>query len=521
MTVLQKLWFNKQKGVIRNLFRKPSSAIFMIIIILFYGFSIVSSFFMRDSLTAYSASLDVQTTIMMILGFTAMMMMITMMSSRKALFYEEDAFYLFTGPFTKQQQMKYLMANTALFSALYSLLSLFIGIVSFSSVKFAPLMILITFITVFMIYFCFMLLIDYLYVVELCYPKFKNLTKIVSIVLILIVASLFAFQIIKSNFDINKGFETFIMSEIFYFVPVFGWAKLAMVSFVEQNYIFSVIGLGLLGIATFIIYFLFVRFKGNYQEKALADAVEITEYRKRAKSGDTSVSTKVKNKNVKDSKFMQGAWAILSKAILELKKTHQLASVQDILIIVIYVVMGVFTGSFEMVIYMLVLYLLVSPQNQGLKKEFENYTLYLIPDSPFKKLIAVILPIIVKTTISSVLAVVISGVILKVDISNIIFYSLMFLGFSLLATSSTVLSLKILKSRSNQVLESILRIFIIILCFIPSGIIMAILIIPTLTMGIDITNLIMYVPFVVNLIISFLILLICKNMLNGKELISD
>ena len=246
MTALQKLWLNKQKGIIRNLFRKPSSAIFMVIVILFYGFSIISTFFFKNSLDIYSATFDVQFTIMMVLGFTALMILITMMSAKKALFYEDDSFYLFTGPFTKQQQMKYLMANTALYSILYGLLSLFIGIVSFSNVQFAPLMLLVTFLVISMINFCFMLLIDYLYVVELCYPKFRNLTKIVSVILILVVALLFVIQLVNNNLNITEGFKSFIMSEIFYFVPVFGWGKLALVSFVEQNYIFTLIGLALL-----------------------------------------------------------------------------------------------------------------------------------------------------------------------------------------------------------------------------------------------------------------------------------
>ncbi len=106
MTALQKLWFNKQKATIRNLFRKPSSAIFMILIILFYGITFISSLFFKEEV-AKSATLDVHTTVMIILGFTAMMMLFTLMSSRKALFYEDDAFYLFSGPFSKKQQMKY------------------------------------------------------------------------------------------------------------------------------------------------------------------------------------------------------------------------------------------------------------------------------------------------------------------------------------------------------------------------------------------------------------------------------
>ncbi|HHX69539.1 MAG: putative ABC exporter domain-containing protein [Miniphocaeibacter sp.] len=520
MTALQKLWFYKQKGVIRNLFRKPSSAIITVLIVVFYGFIIVSALFAKDEIAVYAATLGVQKSIMIIIGFTAFMMVTMLFSSRKALFYEQEAFYLFSGPFTKKQQMKYLLAQTILQSILFSFLSLFLGIVSFSDVSFAPLMILLTFLVTLGIYFFFLILTDYLYVLEICYKKFKNISKIVGTLVVLSVAIVLGVYIFKSGLDIKEGFYSFITGKIFYFVPILGPAKLAMVSFIEQEYIFTIIGFLLVFIPAIIVYLLFINFKGNFYEQALEDAIKISEYRRKSKSGDTTVTAKVKHKEIGKSKFLNGAWAILSKSVVELKKTGQFVSISDVSIVGIYIVFGILSKSFEAVTSMLIIYLFLSPQNTGIKKEMENYFIYLIPDSPLKKLIAIIIPPILRTSLITVFAVIISGVLLKTSPALIIYNSFMFVGYSVLVTSGTVLSLKILKSRSNQVLESLLRALIIFICFIPSLIVIAFLSVTGMNI-IDLMNIANYIPLIMNFVISILIILLCKNMLNGKELISD
>lgn len=208
------------------------------------------------------------------------------------------------------------------------------------------------------------------------------------------------------------------------------------------------------------------------------------------------------------------------KICSRVEKTGQFVSISDVSIVGIYIVFGILSKSFEAVTSMLIIYLFLSPQNTGIKKEMENYFIYLIPDSPLKKLIAIIIPPILRTSLITVFAVIISGVLLKTSPALIIYNSFMFVGYSVLVTSGTVLSLKILKSRSNQVLESLLRALIIFICFIPSLIVIAFLSVTGMNI-IDLMNIANYIPLIMNFVISILIILLCKNMLNGKELISD
>ena len=68
----------------------------------------------------------------------------------------------------------------------------------------------------------------------------------------------------------------YIKSDLFYIVPVFGWMKLVLVAYVEQNYQLVLLGFGcLLGIII-LVYALFINYKGNFYEQALQDALDLS-----------------------------------------------------------------------------------------------------------------------------------------------------------------------------------------------------------------------------------------------------
>ena len=48
MKTLFYLWYLKTKGTVRNLMKKPSSAIFTVFVVLLYGFIFVSLFLFKD-----------------------------------------------------------------------------------------------------------------------------------------------------------------------------------------------------------------------------------------------------------------------------------------------------------------------------------------------------------------------------------------------------------------------------------------------------------------------------------------
>ncbi|MFQ7798355.1 MAG: putative ABC exporter domain-containing protein [Coprobacillus cateniformis] len=128
-------------------------------------------------------------------------------------------------------------------------------------------------------------------------------------------------------------------------------------------------------------------------------------------------NTKVKT-NV-SGKFKQGAYAILSKNILLMKKTNRLLTISDIMSMGLYIVITIFSDlGYGFFIYMLVIYIFSSLQQSELYNELQNYHIYLIPDKPFKKLIAVMIPTFIKVSLMTIISIIIVGIYYQVWIFN-------------------------------------------------------------------------------------------------------
>ena len=124
MKALCLLWFMKTKASLRNLFKKPSSAIFTILVVLLYGFIFYAFFFLPKDNTLMLVNFELHSSILIFIGFLALMLFSTMLSSKKALFSGEDAYFLFSGPFHKKQIMTFLSFQTFLQSILLAFFAL-------------------------------------------------------------------------------------------------------------------------------------------------------------------------------------------------------------------------------------------------------------------------------------------------------------------------------------------------------------------------------------------------------------
>ena len=523
MKSLIKLWIYKQKGTIRNLFRKPSSAIFTIILILFYGWIIFNSLFNDNKMSgALTASINLETGVLISLAMTAALSMIVLMAKRTALVYEEDAFYLFAGPYTQSVTQKFISLQTFLQSFFYSLLSLVMMILMMNGISYSPLYLLLVFLVNYAIYMIFFLLSSYLYVLRISENKYQNLSRMIGYFFIGIVFALALYVLIINDFKVNSSLVDFAQSKLFYYIPVFGWAKLALVSFVEGNYINVVIGFGLLIMLAVVFFYLFVNFKGDYKEQAVEDSAYYSSIRKNAKMGKIDANRDVKKIKIVNGEFKSGAWAIVSKQLLEMRKRNALVSKQELFVLVFFLIIGYFIdgGMFSMII-MLIYWLIINIQNSDIKSEFDTYYIYLIPDHPFKKLIAVIAPSFIKMSIVSGIYVIISGLLMSPNLIEIIEYIVLIVGYVCVAISALVLSIRILRSRSNRIFVSAMQMLIGMVCVIPSIVLTLILMFSFQLSADSLLKVVSILSLVLNIGISLLILVACKNMLRGNEINSD
>lgn len=520
MQPLVKLWLMKQKATIRNLFRKPSSAIFTVLMVLVYGGLFITMLF-SDSFMSASIH-DLHNAVMLSLGFAAMFVISLLWQKRKALFYEADSFYLFSGPYTRAQIMRYLMGQTLLQAVLFSLLCVFMLVCFGGGIAYTPFFLISCIFGFILLFSFFLIFTDYLYILSITNEKYKKLSHVTIGVFVFIIFAIFMVTLAQNHFVIRSGLTSFVESDLFYFVPLFGWLKWLLIASMQGEVVIYGIALALLLGANIVLYRFFISFKGDFYEQAMMDSIELSQYMQQVKAGKQNamkLNAKVHSSKVR---FRLGAGAIFSKNFLIMKKTRDFLRIQEIAVIVFYFVVSLFTGlGFGMFCYMLIIWIFQTLQTCDLMQELKNYQIYLIPAKPLQKLWYAMLPTLLKLSILIIVSVVGSGVFFRMPFAEILQYCIMLLGYTMVFLSATVLSIRLLKSRSNMFVENLLRMLIILVCSLPSVALILIIVVQQGIYDLQVITLISNLSLLMNFIVSFLIIFFCKGMMNGRELDSD
>lgn len=520
MRVLLKLLLTRFIASIRHQFSRLSSALFTIFIILFYGGLIILCLWSGDITLSMMNLTDVNMSIMIGIGMTAMMVAIMLLQKKKAMFMEPDAFYLFSGPFTRRQMMLYLiiqnLSGAAVCGALSILMIVFLG----GSIQFTFMFMLLAFLCFFLVYVFFLTIYYYLYLLTIQDKKYRHIPMIVSAIYVIFVLIIYGIAYMESGGSLQLSGMYFLNSELFYWVPFFGWVKWILVSYVAGNWLYVGIGFTLLLLSCVIVTICLCQYKGDFVEKAMEDAIEFTKLYKEVRAGKKSQMGEKKIHDVKHT-FYSGAMAIYSKNVLLMRKSNDYIRWTDIFTLGLYLIITLLLDlGFGFFIYMMMFWLFSVVQNADFMKDMNNYQIYLIPDHPLKKMISVILPTFLKMIVPMVLALALSAVLYQSDMMTALQYGIMLLGYALLFISATVLSLRILKSRNNAMMENMLRMMIVVVAAIPS-IALIIYFISKDTFTFATLQQMTLLSLVMNIVISIVIILICAPMMNGREIKSE
>lgn len=313
----------------------------------------------------------------------------------------------------------------------------------------------------------------------------------------------------------------FIESPLFYFVPVFGWLKLTLISYVTSQMGMVCLGLLLLVISLVIIYLLFITYKGDFYEQALQDSLELSKQLKEFKAGNQDALRNVKVKKTSVKRFYDGAYAVLSKNLLLMKKKGNIISWNDIISIGIYLVITIFSDlGFGFFIYMMIIWLFMMMQTSDLVGELKNYQIYLIPDKPYKKLIAVMIPTFMKVSIIGTLSFIVVGMYYHETFLTIFMYLINMFGYIFIFMSASVLTIRLLKSRTTQVFENMMRMLIMIVSALPS-VILTVIFMMTNALTPTVLTMLSMASLAMNFILALIILWACQGMMNGRELKSE
>lgn len=512
----------KIKGIIRNQFRTPASALITICLIVLYGGLVILAFVSSSGNPQAKGTVDTNTAVLLGIGMTAIFAFTVMLNKRKALVYDTDAYYLFAGPYTRKQINAYILLQSLRQGVLYGLLGCYMIAMFSMNGYFTIPYFLVCFADLTLMLFFFLLLTDYIYMWGLVNEKYKKWNYLPVTVVVICTALVFFWSVHQSEYDLKNGFFLFASSRQFYLVPFFGWTKWAIDSFLQGKYFFSLGGTGLLLLCSLIIVFFFLRFDKDITEQAVADAEEASAFLRRAKAnGGRARIEDGKVKKVK-GEFAPGAKAVLSKNMLIMRKTGNFLRKQDVAIIVLYFVISMLVlpdNVFYMFCYMMIIWLFTLIQDSDLLRDLNNYQIYLIPDSPLKKLIYAMIPAYLKIGIIMSVSVIFAGIFTRMTPPDIFQYLIMLLGYSLIFVAGTVLSVRILRSRANVMLESFLRMLIILAAAVPS---LAIGLVIALFTGIYQDSALMMgvftaVSLVMNILVSLAIIIACQGMMNGRE----
>lgn len=524
MRVLLSLAFLKGKAKIRNLFQTKSSAIFTILCALGYVGIMVMMLTLDKNPLAMMNALNQHGIVMLGVGYTALMVFSTMFQKRKALLFAEDSFYLFKGPFTQRQILLYASLATLTTSFLFGLLTVFV-VVAMSmqneiSFGFMGMLLLTSMLSV-MIWVQFN---DTIYLYSLVYPKYKPIVRWIAIVLLALTGILLLWEAYVNDFAIMAAGKDFLMTDTFYFFPVFGQMKLALIAFLNHDLSALAIGLGALVLLYILTLLLFIRRKPDFYEYAMLDSEEFSQYYKAIRSGKKSsfdMNAK-KVKQVKHTRFYRGAGAVFSKNLLMMKKGRSLLRGQELLIIAIYFLMAiVLDNSFEMFAYMLYVFLFILLQDCDLLKELKNYQIYLIPDSAGKKLLFAMLPSLIKISLIACVSILIGGIYFGVTAKDLLLNMIQMEGYILVFLSASALSVRILKSRATAIVENMIRMIILILCALPGIFLTFFMLTKWHVTDVSAYEMVTYGSLALNFVLSLILFYFSKNMMNGCDIQSE
>lgn len=523
MNGLRYLFFIKIKAMIRNVYSRPLSAIITSLSLLFFIGMIGLSLYLGSHGIFSTNIKNVETFLMVFLAYILFFFGIMAFQKRTALVMQADANYIFAGPFTRKQTLAYLLIDTLKGCILYAFLTCIFLLASVVGLGVSFAFIVTAIISTFILYYILFSYITYFYLLDITHPRAKAMKSGFFILLLIIIAALAAHNVIALDFDMRAGLLAFFSDPKFYWVPVFGWLKLSLISVLTGNIGGFLLGISLNLAVCILFTVLVLTIKGDFCEQVLMDAEWITKLRKDAKEGkEPNSSFRKTMKTVNKASFSSGAYAIFSGNMLQMKKSGGWIKKKELLLLLLYIVIAKLSGySYTGFQYFIMIVIFMSIATDSIVNELKMHYIYLIPDTAFNKLIALVSPIILRSVIITVLALVPSAFLFHASLAQTLTALLTTLSYSMIFIAGNIWSIRILKSRNNAAAEQFFKMFIVLLGCLPTFIL---IIIATFLLGFSnpiLFSVVTWISVVTNLIVSILALIFAQGIFHGNNAMAD
>ena len=519
MKALSYLLIIKLKGTIRNIFSKKSSAIITVIALLSFGGLLYLMLNNRESMQILMPIESIQGYLTMYCGYAMFFLSVLVFQKRTAMVTTNDANYIFAGPFDRKQILGYLLVDTVKGTFVYAF-----GLATYSLIMMASIPIRIEFILLLylgsflMFYFTFAL-ITFFYFWEM---ENKNARKIklgVTSVLLVFLIVLFGLGLIQSNYDFKMAIGNFAASPLFNFVPIFGWIKYGLISGAQFDLGGILVGFGATFFASVILTVLILNIRSDFYEQAIQDAEWVTELRRQIKSNKNNGNfNNTKIKEIKNVSFLHGAGALFSKNVLIMKKTGNWLEKKDIILVLLYLGISYFIGNgFDFYKFFILVVVMAGITADTFMSEMKIPYIYLIPDSPLRKLLSLVLPIIFKMTLLLIVALLPCLVVFQASLIQVLLAFIQNMSYVLIFVASGIWSIRLLKSGTSMITETYIKMLIMFICMLPSIVVILILEL-AFHQGFVWAA---WISMIINLLIGGLLIYACRSMLNGINIMSD
>ncbi len=374
----------------------------------------------------------------------------------------------------------------------------------------------------------------FLYSVTNGKPKLIAFAKYIIYALIALPLAFVVISLFQNGFSLPSLFEAF-KSPLCEYVPVFGWMKGFAMGLMFSHTAKAVIYGALMLLIVVLSLVFFLKSNCDYYEDVLQNTETTHEMRQAVKKkGMNNTDAYLKNRKIKIGSTGlnggKGASAFLFKHLLERRRCGYLLF-WDLYSIIMMAVSG-FTAFFLVRSagdqdpmssdFIMIILLSMSSYMQlffsaagDWAKELSKPYIYLVPDSPLKKLIFASLTSIIKPFFDGLLLFIVAGVICSASPVMIIVSIIVYTSVSCVYCGVNILTDRVLGFLNNQVLSMFLFIMISLVLLLP-GIAFSII------TGILLSEMSLWIallPLVIwNLIASLVIAVLCKNTLHNMEM---
>ncbi len=466
------LW-HRYTNNLKKAFSKPLSAILTVLTMIGIPGAMIAAFVMPNKGIGANTSVVIAC---VVLGMGLLILNAVLSSAQSAIYTLQDANLLFKAPLSKGNVMMYAVLDvipasllTALFFTFY--FPFLIGDIMgagdyFLVLLFSGLMI------------AFVYLIFYLiYIWDIKRPGVRRASKYVLWGLMGIAVAAFAWVLHAQGGSFSKAAGAFFSGSVYRAVPVFGWVQWGIESALSRQYLSGCLpaGLLLLGSNALLVWAM-LRTDVDFYEKALSDSYKVNEILDSVKNDSFDARSTVKvSKRAVHAEFKPGAAALLSRQLLEMKKTSSLIFLRDFIGGTVYIGMAKlmdlgFIFAFGMLLFMS----LSAAGNDNWNKDFRKPYVYLIPESSFLKVMYSVLPGIVRSMFIGVITVTAAGLAFSVPAGDMIAYVLINISFAFVFILAEVLSYRVMRGAKNPIVLSFFRMFFALAAAVPAGIMIGI-----------------------------------------------